>query len=358
MLELLRETPQPDGDLHLPRGIAERRTLGRAEILDIGFEMESPGLIIAVAAAGAWKEAGQLLPSPREGDHAPHKIELFPPGDGTTAAAEVSNAPESNLVHEVTHEGIVRGRWVARLTNLSSTSQDFGFFVSYPGTRELREADFSVDDFADLGRLHLELHRGHQASSMTFETSAGPVTHYFTVPDIEYSCPWMPRVMAYFENLRSTAVRVSIPAGTPDPLFRYEFDFDDNGTEIAGTLPLDLRNMRLTVDLPVIVRYFKGTQSRTLSAVGYEEADTKVHFSFEPRFQELVEWFPGFFATWRRLIQRTVENACRELLAAAEIRQMFSDVMHARVLERLGESAKPVGVSAADGKLRISYYTV
>ena len=32
--------------------------------------------------------------------------------------------------------------------------------------------------------------------------------------------------------------------------------------------------------------------------------------------------------------------------------------MHARVLTHIGEDGKPVGVAAADGKLRFSYYTV
>jgi hypothetical protein len=151
---------------------------------------------------------------------------------------------------------------------------------------------------------------------------------------------------------------VSVPEDTPDPVFRYELGFDEEGLEINGTIPLNLKDIRLTVDLPIIVRYSKAAGSRTLSSVDYEQADVRATFSFDPRFQELVEWFPGFFPRWRRLIQRTVENACRELLATAELRKIFSEAMHARVLEEIGENARPVGVSAANGKLRISYYTV
>ncbi len=357
MVELTREAEKKAAVLHLPKGIAQRRMLDRGEILDIGFDVETTGLIIVVAAAGAWAE-GELLPRPRDGDHAPHRIELYPPGDGKTVAAELSHIPESHMVHEITTENMIRGRWVARLTNLGTHPDDFGFFVSYPSPRELEFVDLSADMFADLAGLHLELRHGHQASSLSMNTSVGPVTHYFTVADIEYSCPWTPRVLVYFDDLRSTSVKVSVPNETPDPVFRYELGFDEQGLEINGTIPLNLKDIRLTIDLPIIVRYFKALSSRTLSSVDYEQADVRATFSFEPRFQELVEWFPGFFPRWRRLIQRTVENACRELLASAELRKIFAEAMHARVLKEIGENGRPVGVSAADGKLRISYYTV
>ena len=333
--------------------------LESTEKLDVRFDLECPGLIIVVAATGAWEDQpGQLLPRPREGERVPQKIELIPPGDGTAVAEWTAETPESHLVYDVPRASFTRGRWTARLTNLGTKTEDFGIFVSYPSTRELHSADLSSDVFAELAGVHLELHRGHLASSLEVKTSAGPVTHYFTVDDIEYSCPWTPRVVAYFENLQSTSVSVSVPKGTPDPLFRYELGFDDEGTEINGTIPLDLRNIRLTVDLPIIVRYHKLARSRTLSSIDYEEADIKVSFSFNPRFEELIEWLPGFFPMWRRSIQRTVEDACRELLATPELRRMFSDAMHARVLEQIGENAKPVGVAAANGKLRFSYYTV
>lgn len=344
--------------LHLPMGIAERRTLDCAGILDIGFDVEATGLIIVVAASGAWDdEPGQLLPWPREGERAPHRIELFPPGDGTTAAVELSDTPESHVVYEITEENGGLGRWTARLTNLASHAEDFGLFVSYPSARELQFVDLPAEAFGDLAALHLELRHGHQASSLTMKTPAGPVTHYFTVADIVYSCPWTPRVLVYFDDLRSTSVEVSVPVDTPDPVFRYELGFDEEGLEINGTIPLNLSDIRLTVDLPIIVRYLKATGSRALSTVDYEEADVRATFSFEPRFEELVEWFPGFFPRWRRLIQRTVENACRELLSTGDVRRIVSEEMQARVLEHIGEDARPVGVTAANGKLRISYYT-
>jgi hypothetical protein len=344
------------GGLHLPRGIAKRRVLERTETLEVEFDVESPGLLIVVAAAGEWGEPGQLLPRTRAGARVPHRVELLAPG-AVVAAERTSDAPESFLVHEVVESDVATGSWTARVTNLATTIQEFGFFVSYPGTHDLLVADFSADVFSELAELSLELHRGHQASSLTIETSKGPVTHYFTLHDMDYSCPWMPRVVAYFENVRSTSTRVSVPAGTHDPLLRYELAFADDGIEINGTIPLDLRDMRLTVDLPIIVRYHKAAQSKTLATIAYEEDDVDVDFSFEPRFGELVEWFPGFFPRWRRQIQRTVEDACRELLASYELRKLFSDLMHARVLEQIGADSKPVGVAAADGKLRISYYT-
>ena len=173
-----------------------------------------------------------------------------------------------------------------------------------------------------------------------------------------YSCPWMPRIVAYFDKLQSTSVAVSVPEGTTDPLLRYELGFADDGIEIKGTIPLDLRRMLLTVDLPIVVGYHTGTSSRALSTVEYEETHMRVNFSFEPQFEELVEWFPGFFPRWRRLIQQTVEDACRELFAAREIRQVFSETMQACVIAQIGENAKPVGVVAAHGRLRFSYYTV
>jgi len=251
-----------------------------------------------------------------------------------------------------------RGRWTARVTNLATHPEDFGLFVSFPSPRELSFVDVGADVFSDLGGLELDLRRGHQASSLSMATDAGPVTHYFTVSDIEYSCPWTPRVLVYFDDLRSTSVAVSLPPDTPDPVVRFELGFDEEGLELNGTIPLNLSDMRLTVDLPIIVRYFKASRSTTLAAIDYEETDVKATFSFEPRFEELVEWFPGFFPRWRRLIQRTVERACRELLATEDLRRMFSQAVEARVRAQIGENAKPVGVAPADGRLRISYYTL
>ena len=347
---------QPAGVLHLPMGVAERRVLDRAEILDVGFDVEASGLIIVVAAAGSWEEEG-LLPHPREGDHVPHKLELFPPGDGRVAAEELSDTPEAHLVHELAPGAYTPGRWVARLTNLCTHQETFGLYVSYPSPRELQTVDLAADAFADLAAIHLELRHGHQASGLTMKTAAGPVTHYFTVPDIEYSCPWTPRVLVYFDVLRSTTVSLSVPEDTPDPVLRYELGFDDEGIEINGTIPLNLSDIRLTVDLPIIVRYDKASASTMLTAIDYEAPDVRVTFAFEPRFDELVEWLPGFFPRWRRLIQRTVERACRELLATEELRRVFSEAIQARVEARIGADAKPVGVEAADGRLRISYYT-
>jgi hypothetical protein len=343
--------------LHLPEGKAERRMLASTQRLDIPFEVDTDGLIIVVAAAGSWNdEPGELLPTPREGVRVPHRIELIPP-DGATPEASVSDGGETHLVHQLLEAGEGRGRWTARLTNLGTRIEEFGLFVSYPSRRELQQADIAPDVFADLATLRLELHRGHQASSLSMETAAGPVTHFFTVPDIEYSCPWTPRVLVYFDDLRSTSVAVSVPAGLPDPVLRYELGFDEAGLELNGTIPLNLSDMRLTLDLPIIVQYYRMARSTTLSAIDYEEADVRATFSFEPRFDEVVEWFPGFFPRWRRLIQRTVEKACRDLLASAELRKLFSESIQARVLEQLGANAKPVGVAPADGKLRISYYT-
>jgi hypothetical protein len=344
------------GVLHLPMGIAERRVLDRAEILDVGFDVEASGLIIVVAAAGSWEEDG-LLPRPRDGDHVPHKLELFPPGDGTVAAEEVSATPEAHLVHELAPGAFTPGRWVARLTSLCTHTETFGLFVSYPSSRELQTVDLAADAFADLAAIQLELRHGHQASSLTLKTAVGPVSHYFTVPDMEYSCPWTPRILVYFDALRSTTVSLSVPEDTPDPVLRYELGFDDEGIEINGTIPLNLSDIRLTVDLPIIVRYNKAAAMTTLSVVDYEAADVRVTFAFEPRFDELVEWLPGFFPRWRRLIQRTVERACRELLATEELRRVFSDALQARVEAEIGENAKPVGVEPANGKLRVSYFT-
>jgi hypothetical protein len=347
---------EPAGVLHLPMGIAERRALGRAETFDVGFDVEASGLIIVVAAAGSWEDDG-LLPRPREGARIPHKLELFAPGDDGIAAEEISEQPEAHLVHELAAGAYARGRWVARLTNLCTQDETFGLYVSYPSTRELQTVDLSADAFGDLAAISLELRHGHQASSLAMATPAGPVTHYFTVPDIEYSCPWTPRVLVYFDALRSNSVRLSLPADTDDPVLRYELGFDDEGIEINGTIPLNLADIRLTVDLPIIVRYDKASAMTTLSTVDYEAVDVRVTFSFEPLFDELVEWLPGFFPRWRRLIQRTVERACRELLATEELRRVFSDAIQARVDARIGENAKAVGVSSAGGNLRVSYYT-
>ena len=150
---------------------------------------------------------------------------------------------------------------------------------------------------------------------------------------------------------------MSVPTDHPDPVFRYELGFDEEGLELNGTIPLNLSDIRLTIDLPIIVRYLRASASPVLSTIDYEEADVRATFTFEPRFEELVEWFPGFFPRWRRLIQRTVESACRELLATGDVRRIFSEAMQARVLEHIGADARPVGVSAAGGKIRVAYYT-
>jgi hypothetical protein len=356
---LAKTTNEPaasEGVLHLPKGTSERRTLECAERLNVPFDVESSGLIILVAATGEWSGSDQLLPHPRPGQKAPHRLELVPPGNGAVAVERVSETAESTLVYEVP-EG-VRGRWTARLTNLGTTQQEFGLFVSYPGPTELRTSDLPASVFADLAALRLELQRGHQASSLTIETPAGPLTHYFTIDDIEYSCPWTPRVVAYFENLRSVSTNLSVPEDDGDPRIRFELGFGDEGVEINGTIPLDLRDIQLTIDLPIVVRYHKATESKTLSSLDYEEADVKAMFTFEPQFGGVVEWFPGFFSTWRRLIQRAVEKACRNLLADYQLRKVLSETMEARLLAQLGTDARPVGVTAADGKLRFSYYTL
>jgi len=344
------------GVLHLPAGIAERRVLKRGEALDVRFDVATPGLVIVVAAAGSWEDDG-LLPRPRDGDRVPHRLELFPPGDGNATAEEVSEAPEAHLVHELAPGAFTPGPWVARLTNLATRGETFGLYVSYPSERELQSVELAADAFAELAAIALELRHGHQSSSLTLNTPAGPMSHYFTVEDIEYSCPWTPRVLVYFDALRSTTVGLSVPEDTPDPVLRFELGFDDEGIEINGTIPLNLSDIRLTVDLPIIVRYNRASGSTTLSGIDYEPADVRATFAFEPMFDEIVEWLPGFFPRWRRLIQRTVEKACRDLLSSEEMRGVFSDALQARVLAEIGADARPVGVAPADGRLRVSYYT-
>jgi hypothetical protein len=343
--------PTPVSSTHLPKGVAERQLVECTKSLDISFDVSSPGLLIAVAATGVWTD-GEVLPRPREDERAPHTLELIPPDGG--AAVSTSESGESHLMVEVAGAG----RWTARVTNLATKATEFGLFVSYPGSRELEFADLGAEIFADLADLRLEFHPGHQASLLELTTSAGPVIHYFTVDAFEYTSPWMPRVRGALDDVESTAATVSIPAGTPEPLLRYELAFEDEGVEITGTVPLNLTNMRLTLDLPIIVRYHDVRHRGALASVDYEESDVRATFSFDPQFAELVEWFPGFFPRWRRLIQRTVEKACRELFAAYELRQLFSDAIERHVLERIGQDAKPVAVAAADGKLRVSYYTL
>jgi hypothetical protein len=341
----------------LPKGCAQRRALESTESLDVPFELEAPGLIIVVAATGTWGATG-LLPRPHEDAHSPHRIELFPPGSAAPVAARKTEAAESTLVHEASASDFVPGRWTARLTNLGTRVEEFGLHVSYPSARELRFADIATDAFPELARIRLEFQRGNLASRLEIETSAGPVTHFFTLEEIEYSCPWMPRVRGYFDDVRSTSVALSIPEGSTDPIIRCEVAFEDEGLELNGTIPLDLRRMTLTLDLPVLVRYHKLAASKRPTTIEYDEAGVRASFTFEPAFEGLAEWLPGFFAMWRRSIQRTVEAACRELLASDELKQLFSKGMEARVLSRIGPDAKPVGVAAADGKLRFSYYEI
>jgi hypothetical protein len=273
-------------------------------------------------------------------------------------AERTTESAESTLVHEASASEFVPGRWTARLTNLGTKLQEFGLHVSYPSVRELQFADVATDAFPELARIRLEFQRGDLASRLEVETSAGPVTHFFTLEEIEYSCPWMPRVRGYFDDVRSTSVTLSIPEGSTDPIVRCEVGFEDEGLELNGTIPLDLRRMTLTLDLPVLVRSHKLAASKTPTTIEYDEAGVRASFTFEPAFDDLAEWLPGFFAMWRRSIQRTVEDACRELLATDELKKLFSKGMEARVLAHIGADAKPVGVTAADGKLRFSYYEI
>jgi hypothetical protein len=350
-----------EGVLHLPEATAKRCTLESTETIDVAFDVVAPGLIILVAAAGDWSGDGHpLLPAPREG-RVPHRLELIPPDQTIPAASEVSELGEGTLVHEVPDAPAALGRWTARLTNLATHPEDFGLFVSFPSLRELQTVDFAAEDFVDLASMAIELRRGEQASRLSVDTPAGRVVHYFTTKDMEYSCPWTPRVLVYFRDLRSTSVTLTVSHELTEPVLRYELGFDEHGLELNGTVPLHLSDMRLTIDLPLIVRYFKAAEaverrSKELSTIAYDEEGIRVAFSFEPRFEELVEWFPGFFPRWRRLIRRTVEDACRELLASEDVRRVISNALEARVLERAGPHAEPVGVSVADGKLRVSYY--
>jgi len=358
LAELATASPHPVSEFHLPKGSAERRALECTERLDIAFDLGSPGLIILAAATGTWDEPGQLLPDPVDDAHAPHRIELIPPGSATAVAQRSTETPESNLVYEVPEAGFAAGRWTARLTSLGTQRADFGFYVSYPTARTIHFADLPPDVFAEIAHLRLEFQRGKLASRLELDTQAGPVVHYFTVDEIEYWCPWMPRVMAHVEDVRSSGVKLSVPEGTTDPVLRCELTFEDDGLEIQGTIPLDLRNMRLTLDLPILVRHSHLADSKSPSAVDYDPSGARVTFTCEPQFEGLVEWLPGFFPMWRRLIQRTVEDACRSLLATYEVRKLLSRAMEMRVSEQLGPASKPVGVVAADGRLRFSYYTI
>src|SRR5262245_4207262 len=101
------ETVPPHGirEFHLPTGKAERRELGSTECLDVGFEVDSPGLIILAAATGAWGATWELLPRPLDAARAPHKLELFRPGGGAAVGQRSSEVPESNLVVELPAEG-------------------------------------------------------------------------------------------------------------------------------------------------------------------------------------------------------------------------------------------------------------
>ena len=111
------------------------------------------------------------------------------------------------------------------------------------------------------------------------------------------------------------------------------------------------------MDLPIIVRYNKASSMTTLSTVDYEAADVRVDVRVRAAVRRARRVAAGFFPRWRRLIQRTVERACRELLATDELRRVFADAIQARVDAEIGENAKAVGVSPASGKLRVSYYT-
>ena len=351
----LRSVPQPVSEFHLPKGSAERRALGTTESLDVRFDVDSPGLIIVAAATGAWGPSWELLPHPADDARAPHRIELLSPA-GAAVEQRTTEAPESNLVYELS-DGFEPGRWTARLTNLGTSSREFGFYVSYPTARKLEYVDVAPTAFVELTTLRLEFGRGKDASRLEFGTAAGPVVHYFTVDEIHYRNPWMPRVVSHLENVRSADVTLSAPEGR-DPMLRCELGFADDGVEISGTLALDLRDMRLTLDLPILVRFPPLSESTASCTVEFDVAEARATFSCVPRFEGLTEWMPGFFQLWRRSIERAVEGATRQLLATPAVTTLLSHALEARVMAQIGPNSRPFGVAATDGNLRFSYYTV
>jgi hypothetical protein len=342
---------------YLPKTKAISAYLNPGGQLKLSFPVKKPGLIV-VKAFAKW-DRFPLDPTKR-------KVEIFKPGSASPVAQKTD--PGWNKVTFLTYAvsasaAGLAGDWVARVTNLENSREQFRLEVSYPSdipvkTYSVPASVVSAFVNSTVGKIQIRVTDGTNASYVKFPPSLGVPQKTFTAPRFskKINLPFVPdiKITERVNDIHSQSVSFSLQNATAayaNGSMRLGVKFEEAGKEIVGTFNGDMKKMDLTVNLGL------ETYNRMIS---YNTTNVGVSFPCEVDIAGIPDaierWVLDPILGYTDKVRSGVVNAVKSVFAGASMRSAFSTAIMDKVGPFLGSNPKVVSVKVEAGVLKVKYY--
>jgi len=328
--------------------------------LSINFQVKNPGRIsVGVDVHGvSW------------GSPIKCKIEILKPGISTPVSESTIDGTipiefkNRWIWYNVqSSEAGLSGDWIARVTHLQPFPRTYRLSVSYPGTIEVKTLEAPsnlIDTFVNSYIKPIKIHvtNGSNASYIDFPSNLGAADYNFTVQDfnkkIDIPGPWDININEKVNDINSKDITFSLNnpvSGYSKGFIRLVITFEEEGTEIQGTVDCQMRNMELTIDLGLETRNYQISYSRYNVNVTFS---CNVDIGYVPDFLEEYVLDPIFGYT--NTIEQEVRNKVRAVFERESTRQAFATAITNQMSSILGPNSRILWVKVENNQLKIRYY--
>ena len=335
--------------MNIPEHIKGGRELVPGQYFDLTLPIGRPGRVTVIASAR--RRSLTLAAS------AHYRVELFGPGASQPIASREIDGP--GLLAILEHEAKSgAGLWTARITNCNSQPVLVTLEATYPGIGDLQPRTLPAHFLeAIASRLVVEtavhLQHGRNACSIEFSPSLGLRDFRFTVPalDRRVSPPLLPdiHIVEQITDIRSNSVRLRLLPGSvanPGGTLRLEIGFEEDGPEIIGSFPINLRRMKLLIELDLGI---------TDNRISYN--NVRSTFDFDVDIQPLPVWMYNPLFDFRDRLQEAVCEGVRSGFADVDTCEAITKGFGQGLEAILGAGARTATVQMENGQVSFGLFS-
>lgn len=328
--------------------LSERETVSGnvrpGESLELPFTPCNRGWVVVVAEA-PWRDVEPVK----------RRVEIGPAGavEPATVRTDDGLGVATMLTHHLDQEAVSENpTWVARVTNLDESPNEFTLRVLYPGRREIREQAISSSLLEGvlnklIGGTRIQITRGENRSFVKLPDAMGIPNVRFTVPDFEKKVMFF-NLREYPGMITSDELTMSLINASnkyPNGGLGATITFAGEGREILGTFHGKLTEVRLVLQLGLTMDEGTVTYNRV-----------KVDFEFDLDVVGIPDWLfdPVFHYTDQ--LRRAVEENLSRLLEKDDTRAAFSRGITEHLRSALPEGSTLHSVRVTDNELVLKHY--
>lgn len=219
--------------------------------------------------------------------------------------------------------------------------------------------DSIVEDLVNstIGQTRIHITRGVDASYIDYPENLDIPDEYFTIEDFEHTLYDLyitkSRIIQYPNDINSNNITFLLENATSkyiDGFIRLIIEFEESGTEILGTYSIEVRDMKLTIDLGLEVKDGR---------VSYYINHVRVNFSFDMDIEnipgEILEWYVDLIVDYEDRLKKAVENKVQSVFNKETTQRAFSDAITGQITRYLGSNPQIISVRIEENQLTIFY---